>query len=138
MNYLLDANICIYLLNRNPGYEQIIAHIDGRAYSEIGISAITLAELEYGIAKSVKKASNRLKLELFLHQFESLPFDDRASATYGKVRTALEANGDPIGPLDALIASHALSLNATVVTNNTREFLRVAGLRTENWLDPGR
>lgn len=138
MIYLLDTNICIYILNRRPGYEQIVEQIDGRAYSEICISAITLAELEYGIAKSVKKVSNQVKLEYFLHQFESLPFNDQASATYGKLRVTLEAKGNPISPLDTLIASHAFSLNATVVTNNTREFARVEELRIENWLNPQR
>lgn len=135
MIYLLDTNICIYLLNRKPGYESILKKIDGCSYGEICISAITLAELEYGIAKSVKKASNRTKLEYFLYQFKCLPFDDDATKTYGKLRAELESNGTSIGPLDTLIAAHAQSLNATVVTNNTKEFNRVTNLPIENWLN---
>lgn len=135
MIYLLDTNICIYVLNKNAGYQNIIKHIDGLSYDEVCISTITLAELEYGIAKSVKKPSNKVKLEHFLYQFSSLPFDDRASTSYGQLRSALEFKGTPIGPLDMLIAAHALSVNATIVTNNAKEFNRVAELQVENWLD---
>lgn len=72
---MLDTNICIYLLNRSPGYESILARLDGLAHEQVVISAITLAELRYGIAKSVKKEANRMKLDFFLHQFECVPFD---------------------------------------------------------------
>ena len=131
--FMLDTNICICLLNRRTGYENILARIDGLAYEQVVISAITLAELRYGIAKSVKKEANRTKLDFFLHQFEYLPFDAEATACYGEIRTQLESKGTPIGPLDMLIAAHALSLAATVVTNNVREFERVRGLAIENW-----
>jgi tRNA(fMet)-specific endonuclease VapC len=134
--FMLDTDICICLLNRRPGYEDILARIDGMAYEQVVISAITLAELKYGIAKSVKKAANRTKLDFFLHQFECLPFDVDATACYGNIRAQLEAQGIPIGPLDMLIAAHAQSVGAIVVTNNVREFGRVANLTVENWLNP--
>lgn len=132
--YLLDTNICIYLLNRRSGYENILARVDGLTYDQVAISAITLAELRYGIAKSVKKAANRMKLDYFLHQFECLPFDAEIANAYGELRTRLELQGTPIGPLDMLIAAHALQIQATLVTNNVREFERVEGLTIENWL----
>jgi tRNA(fMet)-specific endonuclease VapC len=133
--YLLDTNICIYLLNRKSGYEHILSRIDGLAYEQVAISAITLAELSYGIAKSVKKAANRMKLDYFLHQFDCLPFDSEIANAYGEIRTRLILQGTPIGPLDMLIAAHALQLKATIVTNNVREFERVEGLAVENWLN---
>jgi tRNA(fMet)-specific endonuclease VapC len=133
--YLLDTNICIYLLNRKSGYENILSRIDGLAYEQVAISAITLAELSYGIAKSVKKAANRMKLDYFVHQFDCLPFDAGIANAYGEIRTRLVLQGTPIGPLDMLIATHALQLKATIVTNNVREFERVEGLAIENWLN---
>jgi len=93
-----------------------------------------LAELKYGIAKSIKKEANRIKLEYFLYQFECLPFDAEATSCYGDIRVQLESRGTPIGPLDTLIAAHALCLSATVVTSNAREFERVEGLALENWI----
>lgn len=95
--FMLDTNICIYILNRRAGYENILSRLDDLAYEQVVISAITLAELRYGIAKSVKKATNRTKLEFFLHQFECLPFDAEITARYGEIRTALEAQGTLIG-----------------------------------------
>jgi tRNA(fMet)-specific endonuclease VapC len=135
MIFMLDTNICIYLLNRSIGYENILAKIDGLAYEQVVISSLTLAELKCGIAKSVKKEANRIKLEYFLYQFECLPFDTDATSRYGDIRVQLESKGTPIGPLDTLIAAHALSLSATMVTNNAREFERVEGLALENWIN---
>jgi tRNA(fMet)-specific endonuclease VapC len=135
MIYMLDTNICICLLNRRTGYEKILARIDGLAYEQVIISSLTLAELKYGIAKSVRKEANRIKLGYFLYQFECLPFDAEATSCYGDIRIQLESRGAPIGPLDTLIAAHALSLAATMVTNNVREFERVEGLAIENWIN---
>lgn len=137
MIFMLDTNICICLLNRRTGYENILARIDGLAYEQVVISSLTLAELKYGIAKSVMKEANRIKLEYFLYQFECLPFDAEATAYYGDIRIQLESKGTPIGPLDTLIAAHALSVSATIVTNNVREFERVEGLAIENWINRG-
>jgi tRNA(fMet)-specific endonuclease VapC len=133
---MFDTDICIYLLNQKPGHESILNRLDGREHGEIVLSAITLAELRYGIAASRRRNLNLAKLELFLASFEVAPFGDRATFAYGPLRAHLQAQGTPIGPLDALIAAHALSLSATVVTNNVREFSRVPNLVMENWLAP--
>ena len=134
MVFILDTNICICLLNRRMGYKNILTRLDGLPYDQVLISSITLAELKYGIAKSVKKEANQAKLEYFLHQFECVAFGAEATSCYGDIRTRLESKGVPIGPLDTLIAAHALSLGGIVVTNNVREFERVDGLAVENWL----
>lgn len=131
---LLDTNICVYLINRRPGYERLLDRIDRRDYGELLISAITLAELEFGVAKSARGAENRGRLDLFLARFEIASFDADAAAAYGRLRAALEGRGTPIGPLDTQIAAHALALRAILVTNNVREFGRVTGLKVENWL----
>jgi tRNA(fMet)-specific endonuclease VapC len=109
--------------------------MEGRRYGEILISAITLAELRYGVAKSARRRGNAEKVEAFLQRFETAPFDERAAAEYGAVRAGSEARGRPIGPLDTLIAAHARSRDSTLVTNNVGEFRRVPGLRIENWTE---
>ena len=131
---LLDTNICVYLINRRPGHERLLDRIDRRDYGEVLISAISLAELEFGVAKSARGAENRGRLDLFLARFEVAPFDMDAAAAYGRLCAALEGRGTPIGPLDTQIAAHALALRAILVTNNVREFSRVADLKVENWL----
>jgi tRNA(fMet)-specific endonuclease VapC len=100
MIFMLDANASIYLLNRRTGFEKILARIDGLAYEQVVISSLTLAELKYGIAKSVKKEANRIKLGYFLYQFECLPVDAEATSCYEDVRFQLESRGTPITPLD--------------------------------------
>jgi tRNA(fMet)-specific endonuclease VapC len=132
---LLDTNICIYLLNQRPGFEVILRRMDGRQQGEVALSAITLAELRFGIAASQRRAVNLAKLELFLAAFEIVPFDAPVATAYGSLRAQLQARGTPIGSLDTLIAAHALALGAIMVTNNVREFGRVSGLTVENWLD---
>jgi len=131
---LLDTDICIYMLNQRPGFEEILKRLDGRSQGEVIISAITLAELRFGIAASKRRDFNSARLELFLALFEVVPFDEHAAVAYGLLRMYLQARGTPIGPLDTLIAGHALSRNAAVVTNNVREFSRVPDLVLENWL----
>lgn len=134
MRYLLDTDTCIYLINRTPGFRSILQRMEGLRYGEVLISSITLAELRYGVAKSRHADRNRAHLELFLARFAAAAFDETAAARYGEIRAALEAKGTPIGPLDTLIAAHALGLGATLVTNNVREFSRGEGLRVENWM----
>jgi len=131
--FLLDTDTCIFLINRRSGYESILRHMEGKSYGEIVISSVTYAELMYGIAKSRFRKQNQRAAKLFFPQFPILPFDQAAAETYGEVRAALEAGGAPIGPLDTLIAAHALSVGAVVVTNNVKEFSRVRRLKTENW-----
>lgn len=133
MRYLLDTNICIYLINRKPQHEAVLRHMEGLMYGDILISAITIAELRYGLAKSSRAEQNREKFESFVERFEIVDFDDAAAAAYGNLRAGLEIAGTPIGPLDTLIAAHAVCLQCTFVTNNVREFERVPGLKIQNW-----
>ena len=130
--YLLDTNICIELLRGQA--TTVYDRLRQFEPDEVGISSITLAELQYGAAKSSRPAHHQALLAEFCAPLVILPFDHVAAEVYGTVRTALERDGTPIGPLDTLIASHALAEHATVVTNNEREFQRVAGLAVENWL----
>ena len=130
--FMLDTSVCVELLGgRGPGLLERLRQFE---IDEIAISSITLAELQYGVAKSARPGHHQVLLAEFCAPLALLPFDAIAAETYGQVRTALEGTGTPIGPLDTLIASHALSLGVTLVTNNEREFLRVAGLPVENWL----
>lgn len=131
IKYLLDTNICIYLIRRKP--EIVLKRIQGLQVSDLGISSITLSELEYGVAKSRKQEQNKLALTEFLTPIEIMPFDDMAAKHYGELRAYLERRGPPIGSLDMLIAAHAVSLQSTLVTNNESEFSRVPGLKIENW-----
>ena len=131
MNLMLDTNICIYLIKERPA--SVVERFRVRPVGDIGISAITLAELEFGVAKSSRPSRNREALEQFVSPLEVAHFDRLASAAYGKLRTALEKRGQPIGSLDLLIAAHALSLDARLVTHNVREFGKVPGLRIEDW-----
>ncbi len=131
MKFMLDTNICIYLIKRQP--EAVLERFASHPVGDIGISVITLAELEYGASKSSNPFRNREALEQFVLPLEIAPFDRPATLTYGKIRALLEKKGRPIGSMDMLIAAHALSLGARLVTNNVKEFMRVPGLRVENW-----
>ncbi|MBI5445430.1 MAG: type II toxin-antitoxin system VapC family toxin [Deltaproteobacteria bacterium] len=136
MRYLLDTDTCIFLINRKPGYDGVLRRLDGLGYGDVLLSAVTLAELRFGVAKSERGPVNREKLERFLARFEVADFDSDAAAAYGSLRADLEKRGTPIGPLDMLIAAQSLAKDATLVTNNIREFARVAGLRWETWIGP--
>ena len=131
LRYLLDTNICIYIINRRPA--AVFDRFDQLRMNEIGISSITAAELDFGVAKS-RSPRNRAALDKFLAPLDILPFDEQAAHHYGILRARLEALGKPIGAMDTLIAAHAMALDVVLVTNNTREFERVAGLRLENWV----
>ena len=130
MSYLLDTNICIYIINNRP--EKVLQRFRKERIGNIGISSITASELTYGVIKSGSKR-NRLALEMFLAPLEIYPFGELVIWHYGEVRADLEKRGKPIGALDTMIAAHALALNAILVTNNTREFSRVESLHHENW-----
>ena len=132
MRYLLDTNICIYLIKKKP--LQVLERLRTLAIAEVGISAITLAELEFGVAKSSRPEQNTEALQAFVAPLEILPFDDRAACRYGAIRAYLESQGQPIGSLDMLIAAHADSLSLTLVTNNLREFRKVPRLSVESWV----
>lgn len=129
--WLLDTNLCIYLIKKKP--ERVLQRLRALDISTVAVSSITVAELQYGVAKSSRPEQNALALAALLAPLVVLPFDDDAAAVYGVVRAELERTGTPIGSMDLLIAAHALALGRTVVTDNTREFARVAGLKVENW-----
>ena len=131
MMYLLDTNICIYIINEQPA--QVVQRLIQAGRESLAISTVTVAELAFGIAKS-KRESSRPKLENFLSQFPILDWNQDAAWVYGNARKTLEGKGQRIGERDLLLACQALALDATMVTNNTREFERVEGLKLENWV----
>jgi tRNA(fMet)-specific endonuclease VapC len=133
MRFLLDTNICIYIIKRQPS--QVLKKFQTLQISDLGISSITIAELEYGVYKSQRQEQNRIALSQFLIPLEIIPFDERATQTYGRIRAELERQGIVIGSMDMLIASQAMSLGLTLVTNNVRELSRIPELVLENWLD---
>lgn len=130
MRYMLDTNICIYLINKRPA--KVLDHFRRLDVGDVGISSVTVAELAHGVAKSGSER-NRAALEGFLLPLEIADFDQKAAWKFGEIRSALERAGKPIGPFDTQIAAHALALGCVVVTNNQREFQRVPGLKCENW-----
>lgn len=132
MKYMLDSNIIAYAKNKRPA--SVLERITAQQPSDVCISAITMAELEFGILRSSKPAQNRLALLAFLSGIQILPFDSDAAREYGAIRHSLTKRGTLIGANDMLIAAHAKSRNLILVTNNAREFERVEGLTVENWV----
>lgn len=133
MRYLLDTNICIYIAKRKPA--SAASRFARLRPGEVGMSVITYLELVYGAHKSQHAEENLARIELLEQLIPAQPLDRAAAAFYGNLRTDLERKGLPIGAYDLLIAAHALSLGLTLVTNNTREFSRITGLRLENWVE---
>lgn len=133
MKYLLDTNTCIYLIKKKP--PEVLQKFQAHSVGEVSISAITVAELQFGVQKSRHVAQNQRALQQFLLPLVCMPFDSQAAVAYGEIRAVLEAQGTPIGSLDTLIAAHALSLNVTLVTNNTREFSKVPDLEVVDWVN---
>ena len=133
MTYMLDTNICIYIMKNKP--EKVLRRFKEELNNGIGISSITLAELEYGMKHSSNPAQNEQALLRFLVPLSVLPFGTDAASEYGTIRSFLQNKGTPIGPLDMLIAAHAKSEGLVMVTNNVREFERVPGLEIENWAE---
>jgi tRNA(fMet)-specific endonuclease VapC len=131
MKYMLDTNICIYIIKAKP--TTVIERFLKTDPSHIGISSITMSELSYGVHKSAKPEQNQIALAQFLAPLEIWPYGDEAAHCYGGLRAHLEKKGTPIGSLDMLIAAHALCVPCILITNNTREFHRVPGLKIENW-----
>ena len=131
MEYLLDTNICIYIIKKRPII--VFDKFKSLPIGSIGISTITLAELQFGIMKSSNPQKNQEALDKFLTPLEIIDFDSNATIDYGMIRANLEIKGTPIGPLDTLIAAHARSLDLTLITNNEKEFERIPGLKIENW-----
>jgi len=132
MQYMLDTNICIYLIKKQS--QSLIEKISQLSPNELCISSITMSELEYGVSKSLFQEKNRIALYNFVTPINILPYDAKSSLWYGKIRSFLEKQGNTIGPLDLLIASHALAHNLTLITHNTKEFNRVNELKVEDWI----
>lgn len=134
MQYLLDSNICIYAMSgRHP---QILQRMRQAGKQSLCVDAIVVSELAYGVAKSAPdfQARNKLQLQKFLGSVNVLEWPSTAMWTYGQIRNTLKISGLLIGDLDMLIGAHALHAGLTVVTNNTREFERIEGLKLENWV----
>jgi tRNA(fMet)-specific endonuclease VapC len=130
--YLLDTNICIYVINKKP--KEILEKFKTLDISEVKLSSITIAEMEYGAVKSAFPAQNRAALLNFKSSLEIIPFDAHDAEVFGVIRADLERRGKMIGPYDLMLAAQALSRGLVFVTNNTAEFERVNGLRLENWV----
>jgi len=133
MKLMLDTNICIAIIRRRP--KDILQKFSSYQVGDICISSITLAELRYGVSKSLYQEQNQVALDEFILPLEVAAFDHTAALFYGGLRSSLEKQGTPIGPLDTMIGAHALSLNLTLVTNNTKEFNRIQGLKVIDWID---
>ena len=131
MRIMLDTNICIYLIKKQP--PSVLERFTAFPVGDIGISIVTLAELHYGVEKSRHRARNRTALDQFIAPLQVAEFDRQASQIYGRLRALLEERGTLVGGMDLLIAAHAVSLDVRLVTNNVREFRRIPGLRVENW-----
>ena len=131
MKFLLDTNICIYIIKQKP--PKVLQKFDTYQVGDIGISSITVAELEFGVHKSKFFTKNQQALSQFLLPLEIMNFDLAAANVYGDIRATLEKQGTPIGSLDTLIAAHALSLQVTLITNNVKVFSCVPNLKLDNW-----
>jgi tRNA(fMet)-specific endonuclease VapC len=133
MKYLLDTNICIYIIKKKP--ENVIKKFTKLKIGSVAISSITLSELYYGIEKSSKPNENMIALQEFISPLEIIDFNNDAAFVYGEIRSLLERKGNIIGSMDLLIASIAKSQDLILVTNNTKEFSRISDLKIENWVE---
>jgi len=129
--YLLDTNHCIFLINHK--YPQVGRRLARQKVGAVAVSTITTAELWHGVENSARKEQNQAALGKFLLPLEVLPFDEKAAQAYGNIRCQLERMGKVIGAMDLLIAAHAVSSGAVLVSQNLREFQRVPGLKLEDW-----
>lgn len=132
MRYMLDTNICIYLIKKKP--ESVLKNLNLHMDEGIAISVITLAELKHGVESSQYPEKNAIALNQFLSIVDILLFDDDAAAEYGKICATLRRQGTPIGVMDMLIAAHAKAKGLILVSNNVKEFARIEGLELKNWV----
>ena len=132
MRYLLDTNICIYLIKKRPS--KVLERFRQHSPQDIAISTVTLFELQYGVEKSQYRQRSEDALAKFLLPLNLIDLDRSSAVEAATIRAQLEKEGMPIGAYDLLIAGLARSLDMTLVTNNTREFERIAGLHLENWI----
>ena len=131
MKYLLDTNICVFVIRRKSPL--VLQRFRQQLPDDLGVSTVTLAELRFGADKSKDPIKNHAALNSFLAPIQVLTFDAECADYYGRVRSDLERRGLPIGPLDTMIAAQSLRLSVPLVTNNTVEFTRVSGLILEDW-----
>ena len=131
LKYLLDTNMCIYIKKQKP--ITVLKRFEEISDGEMGMSVITYCELLYGAHKSQERERAIQKLESLIQFVPALPLPNNVAEYYAKIRALLEKKGQPIGANDLLIAAHALSLDVILVTNNEKEFKRIAELRIENW-----
>ncbi len=134
MIWMLDTNILVYFTNRKAGFEKIARRMSGRSPSEVRLSAITLAELRFGIERGEFRTDNKTAMEGLLEFLQTDDFPTGAAQDFGEIKDALLSEGKPIGPYDLLIAAHARHIGAVLVTNNEREFRCVPRLSVQNWL----
>ena len=132
MRYMLDTNTCINIIKYHPSKAQ--KKLATVAVGAVGISSIVLAELWYGVAHSAKRTHNEQALAEFVEYVSISDWPQQAAPEYGRIRSQLRNKGTPIGAMDLLIAVHALTLGATLVTDNITEFRRVSNLKVENWI----
>ena len=133
MKWMLDTDTCIAIIKRQP--ETVIKKLRGKSIGQVGVSSVTLSELAFGSEASARPDQNLEALREFLLPLEIAPYDETSAFQYGSVRTRLKKKGRPIGALDTMIAAHALALDVTLVTHNTKEFGQVEELRLEDWLE---
>ena len=131
MRYMLDTDICIYVINKRP--QHVFDRFKEHRVGDIGLSSVALSELRYGAEKSPNPEKNLSALSAFITPLEIVAYGEAEAEIYGEIRAELESQGEPIGSMDLLIAAHALSLGSILVTNNTREFSKVSDLRIESW-----
>ncbi len=130
--YMLDTDMCSYIIRERP--IGVLEHFRKLAMEQICISTVTYAELLYGVERSSSKRINRPIIDDFVQHLDVIEWDNAAAEQYGKIRANLEVRGKPIGAMDMMIAAHAKSIKAVLVTNNQKHFARIKGLKVENWV----
>ena len=130
--YMLDTDTCSYIIRERP--ISVLEHFRKLAMEQICISSVTYAELLYGVARSSSRRINRPVVDDFVRHLDVIDWDTGAAEQYGQIRADLEARGEPVGAMDMMIAAHAKSIKAVLVTNNQKHFARIKGLKVENWV----
>jgi len=132
IRYMLDTDTCSYIIKERP--VSVLKRFGRLAMEQICVSAVTYAELLYGVARSSSKRINQPIVDDFVRHLDVLSWGHEAAEQYGKIRVVLERGGTPIGAMDMMIAAHARSLKAVLVTNNQKHFSKVKALKIENWV----